>query len=87
MLAIVLIGVLTDRTALTLRLVCWAAAVILVIQPESLTGASFQLLRRGRGVDRRLGNGAAVARVAMPKASTAPTACAGVSAATPPIRC
>ncbi|MGE0422171.1 MAG: ComEC/Rec2 family competence protein [Reyranellaceae bacterium] len=43
MLAIVLIGVLTDRTALTLRLVCWAAAVILVIQPESLTGASFQL--------------------------------------------
>jgi competence protein ComEC len=43
MLAIVLIGVLTDRTALTLRLVCWAAAVILMIQPESLTGASFQL--------------------------------------------
>lgn len=43
MLAIVLIGVLTDRTALTLRLVCWAAAVILLIQPESLTGASFQL--------------------------------------------
>lgn len=43
MLAIVLIGVLVDRTALTLRLVCWAAAVILLIQPESLTGASFQL--------------------------------------------
>jgi competence protein ComEC len=43
MLAIVLIGVLADRTALTLRLVCWAAAVILLIQPESLTGASFQL--------------------------------------------
>jgi len=43
MLAIVLIGVLADRTALTLRLVCWAAAVILLLQPESLTGASFQL--------------------------------------------
>lgn len=43
MLAIALIGVLVDRTALTLRLVCWAAAVILLIQPESLTGASFQL--------------------------------------------
>lgn len=43
MLAIALIGLLVDRTALTLRLVCWAAAVILLIQPESLTGASFQL--------------------------------------------
>ncbi|MBX3500971.1 MAG: ComEC family competence protein [Alphaproteobacteria bacterium] len=43
MLAIVLIGVLADRTGLTLRLVCWAAAVILLIQPESLAGASFQL--------------------------------------------
>src|SRR5262249_42586326 len=43
MLAIVLLGVLVDRTALTMRLVCWAALVILLILPESLVGASFQL--------------------------------------------
>ncbi|QQS12760.1 MAG: ComEC/Rec2 family competence protein [Rhodospirillales bacterium] len=43
MLSIVLLAVLVDRSALTMRLVCWAAAVILVILPESLVGASFQL--------------------------------------------
>jgi competence protein ComEC len=43
MLAIVLLGVLVDRMALTMRLVCWAAVVILVLLPESLVGASFQL--------------------------------------------
>jgi competence protein ComEC len=43
MLAIVLLGVLVDRTALTMRLVCWAALVILLVLPESLVGASFQL--------------------------------------------
>jgi competence protein ComEC len=43
MLAIVLLAVLTDRTALTMRLVCWAAVVILLVLPESLVGASFQL--------------------------------------------
>ncbi|HEX2885843.1 ComEC/Rec2 family competence protein [Vineibacter terrae] len=43
MLAIVLLAVLTDRTALTMRLVCWAAVVILLLLPESLVGASFQL--------------------------------------------
>ncbi len=43
MLAIVLLAVLTDRTAVTMRLVCWAAVVILLMLPESLVGASFQL--------------------------------------------
>jgi competence protein ComEC len=43
MLAIVLLAVLVDRTALTMRMVCWAAVVILLVLPESLTGASFQL--------------------------------------------
>ncbi|HKU94322.1 MAG TPA: ComEC/Rec2 family competence protein [Vineibacter sp.] len=43
MLAIVLLAILTDRTALTMRLVCWAAIVILLVLPESLVGASFQL--------------------------------------------
>ncbi len=43
MLAVALIGVLVDRASLSLRLVCWAAVAILVTQPESLIGASFQL--------------------------------------------
>ncbi len=43
MLAIVLLAVLVDRTALTMRLVCWAATVVLLVLPESLVGASFQL--------------------------------------------
>lgn len=43
MLAIVLLAVLVDRMAVTMRLVCWAALVILMVQPDSLVGASFQL--------------------------------------------
>lgn len=43
MIGLVLFAVLIDRTALTMRLVAWAAALILLIAPESLLGASFQL--------------------------------------------
>ena len=43
MIGLILVGVLLDRRGLTMRLVAWAAAVILVFRPESLLGASFQL--------------------------------------------
>jgi competence protein ComEC len=38
-----LIAILLDRTALSLRLVAWSAIIVLVVAPESLTGASFQM--------------------------------------------
>ncbi len=43
MAAFALLAVLLDRTALSLRLVAWSAVIVLVIAPESLTGASFQM--------------------------------------------
>ncbi len=43
MVSIVLVAVLVDRRGISMRLVAWAAAVILIFQPESLLGASFQL--------------------------------------------
>lgn len=43
MTGIVLLALLIDRTAITLRLVAWAAAAILVVRPESLLSASFQM--------------------------------------------
>jgi len=43
MIAIVLLAVLIDRTALSMRSVGLAALVVLVIAPESLVSASFQL--------------------------------------------
>ncbi|MDH3703347.1 MAG: ComEC family competence protein [Alphaproteobacteria bacterium] len=43
MTGIVLLAVMLDRTAISLRLVAAAAAIILILAPESLTGASFQL--------------------------------------------
>lgn len=43
MAGLVLIAVLLDRTAISLRLVAWAAAAILLITPESLLSASFQM--------------------------------------------
>ena len=43
MLAVMLIAVMLDRPAITLRNVALAAFVILVIAPESLTTASFQM--------------------------------------------
>ena len=43
MAGLVLLAVLLDRTAISLRLVAWAAAAILLITPESLLSASFQM--------------------------------------------
>jgi len=43
MLFLVLSAVLLDRTAITMRLVAWAALVVLLLRPESMLGASFQL--------------------------------------------
>jgi competence protein ComEC len=43
MLGLVLLAVLLDRRGLSIRTVAWAALAILLLQPESLLGASFQL--------------------------------------------
>ena len=43
MIGLVLLAVLLDRTGISMRLVAWAAFVVLLLQPEALLGASFQL--------------------------------------------
>lgn len=43
MAAIVFLAILVDREAISLRLVAWAAAAILLFLPEALIGASFQM--------------------------------------------
>lgn len=43
MTAVVLTAILIDRTAISMRLVMWAALVLLLVAPESLLGASFQM--------------------------------------------
>ena len=43
MVAILLIGVLVNRRALSLRSVAWAGVVVLVLRPESLIQAGFQM--------------------------------------------
>lgn len=43
MVSIVLLAVLIDRQALSMRTIAWAAAAVLVVAPESLVGASFQM--------------------------------------------
>jgi len=43
MLALVLLAVILDRTAISPRLVAWAAVAVLAVAPESLLSASFQL--------------------------------------------
>ena len=43
MTGVVLFAILIDRTAITMRLVAWAAAVVLALKPESLLGPSFQM--------------------------------------------
>ena len=43
MLAFVLLAVVFDRQGISMRVVAWAAMVILLISPESILGASFQL--------------------------------------------
>ena len=43
MIGMVLLAVLLDRRGISMRLVAWAAMFILLVRPESLLGASFQL--------------------------------------------
>jgi len=43
MTGIVLFAVCIDRTAITMRLVAWAAFVVLLLLPESMMGPSFQM--------------------------------------------
>ena len=43
MTSVVLFAVVIDRTAISMRLIAWAAVVVLVLQPESLLGPSFQM--------------------------------------------
>ncbi len=43
MTGIVLLAVLLDRSALSMRLVAWAAVAVLLLAPEALVGPSFQM--------------------------------------------
>ena len=43
MVSVVLIAVMIDRTALSMRLVAWAAALVMVVAPENVLSVSFQL--------------------------------------------
>jgi len=43
MIAFVLVAVMVDRTGLSMRFVAWAATLVLLLAPESLLSASFQL--------------------------------------------
>jgi competence protein ComEC len=43
MVGLVMIAVLVDRRALTMRTLAWAAVVILLVQPESLLNPGFQM--------------------------------------------
>jgi len=43
MVAIVLLAVLVDREAISMRPVAWAAMMVLLLRPESLLSASFQM--------------------------------------------
>ncbi len=43
MTSLVLIAIVLDRTSISMRLIAWAAIVVLLIAPESLLGPSFQM--------------------------------------------
>ncbi len=43
MLSLMMLAVLLDRTAISMRMVAWAAGLMLVLAPESLTNVSFQM--------------------------------------------
>jgi competence protein ComEC len=43
MVSLVLLAVILDRSAISLRLVAWAALAVLLVAPESLLSASFQM--------------------------------------------
>jgi len=41
--AVVLLAVMVDRRGISLRMLAWAASAVLLVQPESLLGPSFQM--------------------------------------------
>ncbi len=43
MIAIVFVGVLADRSPFSFRTLAWAAVALMLLYPESVTGASFQM--------------------------------------------
>ncbi len=43
MSSVVLLAILIDRTAISMRLIAWAALAVLAYQPESMLGPSFQM--------------------------------------------
>ncbi|HVM82454.1 MAG TPA: ComEC/Rec2 family competence protein [Candidatus Binatia bacterium] len=43
MIAIVFLAVMVDRAPFSFRMLAWAAIAVLLLQPESITGASFQM--------------------------------------------
>jgi competence protein ComEC len=43
MTSVVLLAIVIDRTAISMRLVAWAAFAVLLLKPESLLGPSFQM--------------------------------------------
>ena len=43
MITLVLLAVMLDRRGISIRMVAWAAAIVLLFQPESVLGASFQM--------------------------------------------
>ncbi len=43
MVAVALLAILVDREPLSMRLLAWAATVVLLLRPEAVTGPSFQL--------------------------------------------
>ena len=43
MIGVVLVAILLDRTALSLRTIAWAALALMAIYPEAVIGASFQM--------------------------------------------
>ena len=43
MTSVVLFAVVIDRTAISMRLIAWAAFAVLLVQPESVLGPSFQM--------------------------------------------
>jgi len=43
MAGLVLLAVLVDRSAISMRLIAWAALVVLLLSPEALIGPSFQM--------------------------------------------
>ena len=43
MTGLVLVAIMIDRSAISMRLIAWAAVLVLLFEPESLTGPSFQM--------------------------------------------